>query len=54
LSPADVDGIIAEYDAGARTTDLAKQFCVHRNTVQRLLKTSGVVLRHGPDRRFRT
>lgn len=45
LSPADVARMIADYEAGARTTDLARRYGVHRNTVQRVLKANAVALR---------
>jgi hypothetical protein len=47
LPHADVVRLVMQYEAGARTTDLAKQFGVHRNTVQRLLRRKGVLLRCG-------
>jgi len=48
LSPEDIDRLLAAYQAGGRTTQLAGQFGVHRNTVQRLLKGRGAHLAHGP------
>jgi hypothetical protein len=41
LSPDDIDRLVAAYQAGGRTTPLAVEFGVHRNTVQRLLKARG-------------
>ena len=48
LAHVDVAQLVMRYQAGARTTDLARQFGVHRGTVQRLLKREGVLLRGGP------
>lgn len=48
LSDADIERVVSSYLAGAHTTELAGQFGVHRNTIQRLLKAHGVVLPHGP------
>jgi hypothetical protein len=51
LEPADAEKLVAAYRAGARTTDLAREFGVHRNTVQRILKSSGVALRERANER---
>jgi predicted DNA-binding protein (UPF0251 family) len=48
LSEADIERVVFEYREGAPTTKLARQFGVHRNTVQRLLKARGLVLIRGP------
>ena len=48
LSPDDIDHLVAAYQAGCRTTQLAAVFGVHRNTVQRLLRARGVHLALGP------
>ena len=48
LSPEDVDRLVVAYRAGRRTTQLAAEFGVHRNTVQRLLKARGLLLTLGP------
>lgn len=45
LSRIQVAQMIAAYEASARTTHLAVQFGVHRNTVQRVLKANAVALR---------
>ena len=44
LSPEDIDRLVAAYQAGRRTTQLAAEFGVHRNTVQRMLTSRGIRL----------
>jgi len=39
--------LVIKYHAGARTSDLATQFGVPRNIVQRLLEREGAILRRG-------
>ncbi len=48
LSSNDIDRLVAAYHAGGRTTQLAAEFGVHRNTVQRLLRAQGAHLARGP------
>jgi hypothetical protein len=48
LSPDDIGRLVAAYQSGRRTTELAMEFGVHRNTVQRWLTARGLLLSRGP------
>jgi hypothetical protein len=50
LSPSEVDRLVAAYQGGRRTIQLAAEFGVHRNTVRRLLHTRGLLLTGPLDR----
>lgn len=39
LSPVEKAQLVAAYEAGGRTVELAKQFGVHRNTVRRVVRS---------------
>ena len=41
LSPAELEALIAEYDAGARVGELAKLYDLHRTTVARHVARAG-------------
>ena len=46
LSRVRAAALVADYEAGATVYQLAEQYGVHRQTVSRILKRSGVTLRH--------
>lgn len=41
LSPAELEALIAEYEAGARVCELAKVYDLHRTTVARHIARAG-------------
>ncbi|MGH9057228.1 MAG: hypothetical protein ACRDYY_15415, partial [Acidimicrobiales bacterium] len=41
LSPAELEALIAEYEAGARVCDLAKVYDLHRTTVAKHVARAG-------------
>ena len=45
VTPAVADQIVASYQAGATVADLAARYGFHRQTVSRVLRTAGVVVR---------
>jgi DNA-binding CsgD family transcriptional regulator len=46
LRPAEIAELIAAYEAGASSYELAKQFRIHRHTVTQLLERQGVPRRY--------
>jgi transposase len=47
LRPAELDDLVAAYQAGASLRALGRQFNVHEQTVRRQLQQRGLVLRQG-------
>lgn len=47
LSEAQVDDLVARYQAGERVTSLARRFGIHRNTVTAHLRRRGVYKSRG-------
>lgn len=47
LSPEEIESVVAEYESGKTTYELAEQFGCHRQTISDILKKRGVKVNKG-------